>query len=215
MADWLESSRAKTLRVSNERESIQFTKLSHSLDSMRLRNNNLLQQEERKIKRNLAKLTDVSNVSKSGLSGNIYKKPSGVVLFENQRENTQHNFVKVSDGASAALSSDHLPNFFRFHHQPVFGINNTGNDPTSEKRLKELFFKAWQEENFKRPASSYIPPDDVLRCRYLRLSESNIASLLQKYKDSGIHVAIHPHMKESDIDISTVMSSENINTVSL
>ncbi|KAM4017674.1 uncharacterized protein C16orf78 homolog isoform 2-T3 [Anomaloglossus baeobatrachus] len=253
---------------------------------MRSHNDNLLKREEMKIRKNLAKLADASNVSKSGLN-NIYKKPSSVALFENHQE----------DEKSTALSSDHLHNIFSTLHQPVHNISSTDKrnkkivtfsgmdismdmnarrpahgvtsksstlpksfsqhhresatrrlepklrrisiqeldlifplprkssvdmfqcNPSStdlafKKRLRELIFKAWQDQ-CKKPLNSYITPDDALRCRYLRLTENNISSLLQKCKESGIHVDIHPHMKESDIDISTVMSSENINTVSL
>ncbi|XP_044125410.1 uncharacterized protein C16orf78 homolog [Bufo gargarizans] len=261
---------------------------------MRSHNDNVLKQEEMKLKRNLAKLTDLSNVSKSGLYRTIYKKPSSFVLVENQQKDTRQDMVKAPDVPPAALSSNLLPKMQSLLHQPVwrlssadkrnthncaafngvdvtvntprppsslrktillksldlhnrestlrwlgqelshmsspeldvllppqhklsgykFQYNSASTDSTLERRLGDQFFKAWKDK-CKRSLSSYIPPDDVLRCRYLRLSENNIASLLQKCKESGIHVDIHPHMKESDIDISTVMSSESSNTVSL
>lgn len=46
-------------------------------------------------------------------------------------------------------------------------------------------------------------------CRYLRLSESNISTLLQLCKESGVDVDIHPHMKDSDIDIATLFKSSS------
>ncbi|XP_073514053.1 uncharacterized protein C16orf78 homolog [Phyllobates terribilis] len=95
-----------------------------------------------------------------------------------------------------------------------FQCHSSSTDLAFKKRLRELILKTWQDK-CKKHLNSYITPDDALRCRYLRLTENNISSLLQKCKESGIHVDIHPHMKESDIDISTLMSSENINTVSL
>ncbi|XP_072278985.1 uncharacterized protein C16orf78 homolog isoform X2 [Pyxicephalus adspersus] len=87
----------------------------------------------------------------------------------------------------------------------------------THKTLSELYLKACEEaENCERSTSSpCIKPDEALRCRYLRLSEKKIAELLQSCRNSGIYVDIHPHMKESDIDINTVMSSENRNTMSL
>ncbi|XP_069505772.1 uncharacterized protein C16orf78 homolog isoform X4 [Ambystoma mexicanum] len=88
--------------------------------------------------------------------------------------------------------------------------------PGFERRLKELLVKAWEEEERSQRAVSlpHIKPEEILRCRYLRLSQNNINTLLRLCKDSGMHVDIHPHMKESDIDVNTVMSSTN-NTVSL
>ncbi|XP_077148870.1 uncharacterized protein C16orf78 homolog isoform X2 [Ranitomeya variabilis] len=262
-------------------------KLSHCLEFMKSYNDNLLKREERKIKKNLTKLVDSSNVSNVGLYKNIYKKPSSVALFENQQE----------DGKSTTLSSDHLLKIFSDLYQPVrnktdkminkesdmslsgldissdmdtsrpahgitsksstllkssnlhtrrstlrwlapelsqisiqerdvmlpllrklsvdkFQCHSSATDLALKTRLEELIFKVWQDK-CKKHLNSYITPDEALRCRYLRLTEKNISSLLQKCKESGIHVDIHPHMKESDIDISMIMSSENINTVSL
>ncbi|XP_069596097.1 uncharacterized protein C16orf78 homolog isoform X2 [Ranitomeya imitator] len=258
-------------------------KLSHCLESMKSYNDNLMKREERKIKKNLAKLADSSNVSNTGLYKNIYKKPSSVALFENQQE----------DGKSTTLSSDHLLNLYqpvrnktdkRINKEsdmsfsgldigldmgtsrPALGItpksstllkssnlhtrrstlrwlapelsqisiqerdvmlpqlrklsvdkfqcHSSSTDLALKTTLEELIFKVWQDK-CKKHVNSYITPDEALRCRYLRLTEKNVSSLLQKCKESGIHVDIHPHMKESDIDISTIMSSENINTVSL
>ncbi|KAL8194940.1 UNVERIFIED_CONTAM: hypothetical protein K2H54_040582 [Gekko kuhli] len=48
--DWLDSKRAKALRVSNDRETFQLKKIRRSLDSMKSVNDNLLKQEERKVK---------------------------------------------------------------------------------------------------------------------------------------------------------------------
>ncbi|KAM4614056.1 uncharacterized protein C16orf78 homolog [Discoglossus pictus] len=89
--------------------------------------------------------------------------------------------------------------------------------PAFARRLKELLVKAWEEEARSKRASKLpnIRPDDVLRCRYLRLSESNISTLLQLCEDSGLHIDIHPHMKECDINVDSLMSPEKVNTVSL
>uniref|UniRef100_A0ACB8EA99 Uncharacterized protein n=2 Tax=Sphaerodactylus townsendi TaxID=933632 RepID=A0ACB8EA99_9SAUR len=64
-------------------------------------------------------------------------------------------------------------------------------------------------EEMLKPAQSLpqIRPEEILSCRYLRLSQSNIDTLLELCKESGIYIDIHPHMKESDINVSTVLST--------
>nr|XP_014344070.1 PREDICTED: uncharacterized protein C16orf78 homolog isoform X2 [Latimeria chalumnae] len=74
---------------------------------------------------------------------------------------------------------------------------------TLEKKLKEMLTKAQANEK----SLPQLRPEETLRCRYLRLSNNNISTLLQLCKEAGIQVGIHPHMKESEINISTVFSN--------
>ncbi|XP_075043636.1 uncharacterized protein C16orf78 homolog [Mixophyes fleayi] len=291
----IDNKRARTLKVSNERESLQLKKLSKSLHSLKLVNDNLLKREERKMKGKLAKLTDVST---SGLNSNIYQNPTSIISLQAQCDGMDPDSANPSNESSATSHSDHLLKFPSFLKQPFrrlsstekkkskydvpfsgahfnIGINTTipkndsrlinpnmpssslyvrashsqglsqeprsisiqeanamlpsqnklsgekfphdhgSGNPAFELKLKELL-KAWQEGKGKRTSNfPYIQPDDVLRCRYLRLTESNISTLLQKCEESGMYIDIHPHMKESDIDVNTLMSSGNINTVAL
>ncbi|XP_078525983.1 uncharacterized protein C16orf78 homolog isoform X2 [Lissotriton helveticus] len=88
--------------------------------------------------------------------------------------------------------------------------------PGLERRLKDLLVKAWEEEERSQRAVSlpHIRPEEILRCRYLRLSQNNINTLLKLCRESGLDVDLHPHMKESDIDLNAVMCSTS-NSVSL
>ncbi|XP_053304334.1 uncharacterized protein C16orf78 homolog [Spea bombifrons] len=85
-----------------------------------------------------------------------------------------------------------------------------------KKRVKEIAIKAWEEEEkLKRSTNlTNIQPNEFLNCRYLRLSKNNIATLLQQCKDSGSQIDIHPHMKDTDIDINALIFPEKQNTVS-
>ncbi|XP_041692706.1 uncharacterized protein LOC121531521 [Coregonus clupeaformis] len=75
--------------------------------------------------------------------------------------------------------------------------------PLLQKRVRELIARARATEQERQDRRNLtLRPLEALRCRYLRLSESNISTLLQQCKDSGIDMDIHPHMKDSDIDIS-------------
>ncbi|XP_048371245.1 uncharacterized protein C16orf78 homolog [Sphaerodactylus townsendi] len=80
--------------------------------------------------------------------------------------------------------------------------------PALQRKLKTMLEKSRGEEMLK-PAQSLpqIRPEEILSCRYLRLSQSNIDTLLELCKESGIYIDIHPHMKESDINVSTVLST--------
>nr|XP_056718353.1 uncharacterized protein C16orf78 homolog [Euleptes europaea] len=86
--------------------------------------------------------------------------------------------------------------------------NSVSGFPALQKRLKTMLDRARGDEMFK-PAEPLpqIHPEEILSCRYLRLSQSNINTLLELCRESGIYIDIHPHMKESEIDVSTVLSS--------
>ncbi|KAG5273625.1 hypothetical protein AALO_G00153590 [Alosa alosa] len=80
--------------------------------------------------------------------------------------------------------------------------------PLLQKRVRELIAHARQVEQERQERRSVtLKPLEALRCRYLRLSESNISTLLELCKESGVDVDIHPHMKDSDIDISNLFKS--------
>ncbi|XP_032094342.1 uncharacterized protein C16orf78 homolog [Thamnophis elegans] len=90
-----------------------------------------------------------------------------------------------------------FPNF----QSPTTGFTNL------QKKFKCMLDKDREEENFKTPQLfPEIKPEEILSCRYLRLSQSNIDTLLELCKESGIHIDLHPHMKESEIDVSSVLS---------
>ncbi|KAJ7311838.1 hypothetical protein JRQ81_006150 [Phrynocephalus forsythii] len=83
--------------------------------------------------------------------------------------------------------------------------------PSLQKTLRNMLDKEREEERFKLPEPlPPIKPEEILSCRYLRLSQSNIDTLLALCKESGIYIDLHPHMKESDIDVSSVLSSSTI-----
>ncbi|XP_053127260.1 uncharacterized protein C16orf78 homolog isoform X2 [Hemicordylus capensis] len=87
-------------------------------------------------------------------------------------------------------------------HSPVSGF------PTLQKKLKGMIEKAKEEDKLRSlEPLPQIKPEEILSCRYLRLSQSNISTLLELCKESGIYIDLHPHMKESDIDASTILSS--------
>ncbi|XP_055992081.1 uncharacterized protein C16orf78 homolog [Sorex fumeus] len=66
-----------------------------------------------------------------------------------------------------------------------------------ERRLKSLIEKTPEP---KAEASKMLRPEEVLSCRYLRLSKNNVRTLLKLCKDAGMNVDIHPHMVEGEID---------------
>ncbi|XP_015263322.1 PREDICTED: uncharacterized protein C16orf78 homolog, partial [Gekko japonicus] len=96
----------------------------------------------------------------------------------------------------------------RFSFSKVPPHNSVSGFPVLQKKLKTMLERARGDEMFKpvEPLPQ-IRPEEILSCRYLRLSQSNIDTLLDLCKESGIDIDIHPHMKESDINVTTVLSS--------
>ncbi|XP_037374015.2 uncharacterized protein C16orf78 homolog [Talpa occidentalis] len=66
-----------------------------------------------------------------------------------------------------------------------------------ERKLKSLMDKSADP---KIEVVKMLKPEEVLSCRYLRLSKNNIRTLIKLCKDAGMDVDIHPHMVESEID---------------
>ncbi|XP_015223929.2 uncharacterized protein [Lepisosteus oculatus] len=77
---------------------------------------------------------------------------------------------------------------------------------TLQRRVRDLQTQARSTEHQARRATA-LHPLEALSCRYLRLTDSNIRTLLEQCRDCGIHVDIHPHMKDSEIDIGTIFQS--------
>ncbi|KAM4833773.1 uncharacterized protein C16orf78 homolog [Thomomys bottae] len=72
---------------------------------------------------------------------------------------------------------------------------------TYERKLKTLMDKGTEP---KIESVKMLKPEEVLSCRYLRLSKNNIRTLLKLCKDAGMDVDIHPHMVEAEIDAKKV-----------
>ncbi|KAH0507651.1 hypothetical protein LTLLF_167755 [Microtus ochrogaster] len=66
-----------------------------------------------------------------------------------------------------------------------------------DRKLKSLMEKGTEP---KIETAKMLKPEEVLSCRYLRLSKNNIKTLIKLCKDAGMDVDIHPHMVESEID---------------
>ncbi|XP_060248274.1 uncharacterized protein C16orf78 homolog isoform X3 [Meriones unguiculatus] len=75
-----------------------------------------------------------------------------------------------------------------------------------ERKLKSLMEKGTEP---KIESSKMLKPEEVLSCRYLRLSKNNIKTLIKLCKDAGMDVDIHPHMVESDIDSKTIFKNQH------
>ncbi|KAJ1072689.1 hypothetical protein K5549_011915 [Capra hircus] len=76
-------------------------------------------------------------------------------------------------------------------------------DASYERKLKSLMDKGTEP---KMEMMKMLKPEEVLSCRYLRLSKNNIRTLLKLCKDAGMNVDIHPHMIEGEIDAKKVFN---------
>ncbi|KAM9192150.1 uncharacterized protein C16orf78 homolog [Dugong dugon] len=76
-------------------------------------------------------------------------------------------------------------------------------DTSYERKLKSLMEKGTEP---KMESVKMLKPEEVLSCRYLRLSKNNIKTLLKLCKDAGMNVDIHPHMIEREINAKIVFA---------
>ncbi|XP_021116607.1 uncharacterized protein C16orf78 homolog isoform X1 [Heterocephalus glaber] len=84
-------------------------------------------------------------------------------------------------------------------------------DIAFEPKLKSLMEKGTEPkiENVKM-----LKPEEVLSCRYLRLSKNNIRTLFKLCKDVGLNMDIHSHMTETEIDVQKVFPPNRSSTTS-
>ncbi|KAK1330628.1 hypothetical protein QTO34_010824 [Cnephaeus nilssonii] len=138
------------------------------------------------------------------------------------------NYSKESLGKSVSelemkdsLAIETTPRLMSFHHQSmtdptlqdtIFGARKSTllrdwvgklPDTAYERRLKSLMEKGTEP---KVEMVRTLKPEEVLSCRYLRLSKNNIRTLLKLCTDAGMAVDIHPHMVESEIDAKKVFA---------
>ncbi|XP_036296890.1 uncharacterized protein C16orf78 homolog [Pipistrellus kuhlii] len=120
-----------------------------------------------------------------------------------------------------SLSTEPAPRLMSFHHQSMtdpmlqdtlFGARKSTllrewmgklPDTAYERRIKSLMEKGVEP---KVEMVRALKPEEVLSCRYLRLSKNNIRTLLKLCTDAGMAVDIHPHMVESEIDAKKVFA---------
>ncbi|XP_072135264.1 uncharacterized protein [Mobula birostris] len=78
---------------------------------------------------------------------------------------------------------------------------------TLDKSLNEMLSRIANEKvKVQSAGAKALKPEEALRCRYLRLSQNNISTLLKQCEESGYQVDIHPHMKESEVNVDGVFS---------
>ncbi|XP_059120493.1 uncharacterized protein C16orf78 homolog isoform X2 [Peromyscus eremicus] len=75
-----------------------------------------------------------------------------------------------------------------------------------DRKLKSLMEKGTEP---KIESAKMLKPEEVLSCRYLRLSKNNIKTLIKLCKDAGMDVEIHPHMIEAEIDAKKIFEHRN------
>ncbi|XP_028611303.1 uncharacterized protein C16orf78 homolog [Grammomys surdaster] len=78
---------------------------------------------------------------------------------------------------------------------------NKATENNYERKLKSLMEKGIEP---KMENAKMLKPEEVLSCRYLRLSKNNIKTLIKLCKDAGMDVDIHPHMVEAEIDAKKI-----------
>ncbi|XP_062965990.1 uncharacterized protein C16orf78 homolog [Cynocephalus volans] len=134
------------------------------------------------------------------------------------RDGTKKSELDIKD--AIALESTQRPNPFlrqssvldTMLQESIFGNRrptfmrdwgHKASDSNYERKLKSLMEKGTDP---KMETIKMLKPEEVLSCRYLRLSKNNIRTLLKLCKDAGMNVYIHPHMVEAEIDAKKVFS---------
>ncbi|XP_033107769.1 uncharacterized protein LOC117109507 [Anneissia japonica] len=104
-------------------------------------------------------------------------------------------------GHRLQLSRETLEEIHALVDQGQGSLLSTSMGTLSRKQQQRLL--ALQMLSQRLPLQQHEAPEfnafEVLQSRYLRLSDSNIANLMDICKDEGIEVGIHPHMNIDDV----------------
>ncbi|XP_060041578.1 uncharacterized protein C16orf78 homolog isoform X2 [Erinaceus europaeus] len=135
-------------------------------------------------------------------------------LYSYGKEVAQKSDAEIKETMAAADGSQRpfrRQSFVEPSLQEIFYINRRSTllrewagkttENVYERKLKSLMEKGQEP---KIDSVRMLKPDEVLSCRYLRLSKNNIKTLLKLCKDAGMEVDIHPHMVEAEIDAKKV-----------
>ncbi|XP_045389723.1 uncharacterized protein C16orf78 homolog [Lemur catta] len=121
-----------------------------------------------------------------------------VIALESMQRSTsfRRQSVTLDPGAQENVYGTRRGNFLR-----DWTIKTS--DSLYERKLKSLMEKGTE---LKTESAKMLKPEEVLSCRYLRLSKNNIRTLLKLCRNAGMNVDIHPHMVEAEIDAKKVFS---------
>ncbi|XP_027950327.1 uncharacterized protein C16orf78 homolog [Eumetopias jubatus] len=146
-------------------------------------------------------------------------KRLSIVSSKYTKDGPRKSDLDIKD--AIALESTQRPQPYRrqsvldpaLQETPVFGgrkstllrdwVINRTTEISYERKLKSLMEKSTEP---KVELVRMLKPEEVLSCRYLRLSKNNIRTLLKLCKDAGMNVDIHPHMVEGEIDAKKVFA---------
>nr|XP_021561309.1 uncharacterized protein C16orf78 homolog [Neomonachus schauinslandi] len=141
------------------------------------------------------------------------------IVPSNYKDGPRKSDLDIKD--AIALESAQRPLSYRrqsvldpaLQESPVFGgrkstllrdwVISRTTEISHERKLKSLMEKGTEP---KVELVRMLKPEEVLSCRYLRLSKNNIRTLLKLCKDAGMIVDIHPHMVEGEIDAKKVFA---------
>ncbi|XP_005388314.1 PREDICTED: uncharacterized protein C16orf78 homolog [Chinchilla lanigera] len=183
----------------------------------------LLKQQEGSAKMKYLEQAIGQSSRKSTRSSVLYQGPFGaeqrrLSMFPGiyDKEGPRRSELDIKD--AMALESTTRPNTFRrqsIYADPSAQDSTFGSrrmtvmkdwpartsDIAFERKLKSLMEKGTEP---KIESVKMLKPEEVLSCRYLRLSKNNIRTLFKLCKDVGLNMDIHPHMTETEIDVQKV-----------
>ncbi|XP_003477725.1 uncharacterized protein C16orf78 homolog [Cavia porcellus] len=219
--EWLERRKGKKKQpVQKQKVMVMETPKAKMKEGKKVKN--ILKRQEDKAKAKLQEQVPGQSSRRSTASNMFYQKPFGM---DQKRLSTFSSIYEKAVPRSeldikdvvALESTPRAPSFRRqsLYADPSIPENAFGgrrmtimkdwpvktSDITFERKLKSLMEKGTEP---KIESVKMLRPEEVLSCRYLRLSSNNIRTLFKLCKDVGLNMDIHPHMTETEIDVQKV-----------
>ncbi|XP_068938914.1 uncharacterized protein C16orf78 homolog [Petaurus breviceps papuanus] len=226
----------KSLAVAHKKENNQLFKTKQSLENLKHLQEYKMIQEEKKLRKLLLKPTrdyqlesfthipfflknSLKQMKMSSEESFTVQDPSYLTTLKD----THKKLVGDLDGPEVIISatprmsiprrSSIDPNSNQFM-QDTFSSSRKGMttkviDPSSsfqgyDRKIKNFIEKT---PNVKpEVATTLLKPQEVLSCRYLRLSKNNVQTLLRLCREAGMDIDIHPHMNESEMNANRIFN---------
>ncbi|XP_036603889.1 uncharacterized protein C16orf78 homolog isoform X2 [Trichosurus vulpecula] len=232
----LEQKQGKSLAVAHKKENNQLIKTKQSLENLKHLQEYRMTQEEKKLRKLLLKPTrdyqlynlphvplflrkSLKQMKISSEESSLIQEPSYLPSLKEANKKLMGDLdgPEVVMSATPRLSmprrSSMDPNTNQFI-QDTFSSSRKGMttkviDPSAslqgyDRKIKNLIEKT---PNVKSEiTSTLLKPQEVLSCRYLRLSKNNIQTLIRLCREAGMDIDIHPHMNESEMNANRIFN---------
>ncbi|XP_072488258.1 uncharacterized protein C16orf78 homolog [Notamacropus eugenii] len=235
VTEGLDRNQGKSLAAAHKKETNQLIKTKQSLENLKHLQEYRMIQEEKKLRKLLLKPTreyqldslphipfflrnSLKQMKISSEDSSFIQDPSYLTTLKDANKKLLGDLdgPEVVMSATPRMSIPRRTSTDPSTNQDTFssrkGMTTKVTDPQSsfqgyDRKIRNLIDKT----PYVKPeiTSTLLQPQEVLSCRYLRLSKNNIQTLLRLCNEAGMNIDIHPHMNESEMNANKIFDRKS------